>query len=94
MHRAKSPEFDDFYGLVRESHHLPPEMPFTISYIDPRNGDLLPITNDHNLLRAFSTALPLLKILVFRKQGSYAIVIANDSPIMFINFSKQLYLQP
>lgn len=69
--RSQASHFGDFYSMVGESHHLPSEMPFTISYTDPRNGDLLPITNNDNLLHAFSTALPLLRLLVYRKQGTY-----------------------
>lgn len=44
-------------------------MPFTVSYTDPRNGDLLPITNDENLQRAFTTAMPLMRLFIYRKQG-------------------------
>ena len=62
-------EFNVFYTLVKESHHLPSEMPFTVSYTDPRNGDLLPITNDENLERAFTTAMPLIRLVIYRKQG-------------------------
>ena len=62
-------QFEAFHALVKESHHLPSDMPFTISYTDPRNGDLLPINNDDNLVRAFTTAVPLLRVIVYRKQG-------------------------
>lgn len=62
--------FDDFHSLVKESYHLPSDMPFTISYTDPRNGDLLPITNDDNLQRAFTTAMPLLRLFIYRKAES------------------------
>ena len=62
-------QFDAFYSLVKDSHHLPSEMPFTVSYTDPRNGDLLPITNSDNLMRAYTTAIPLLRLVVYRKQG-------------------------
>ena len=61
--------FNDFSALVKESHWLPQEMPFSISYTDPRNGDLLPINNDDNLNRAFTTAMPLMRLIIYRKQG-------------------------
>ena len=61
--------FNDFHSLVRESHHLPTDMPFTVSYTDPRNSDLLPINNDDNLMRAFTTSMPLLSLIIYRKQG-------------------------
>ncbi len=46
-------------------------MPFTISYTDPRNNDLLPITNSENMSRAFTTAMPMLRLFVYRKEGQY-----------------------
>ena len=69
MDRTQVNHFNDFHSLVKESHHLPTDMPFTVSYTDPRNGDLLPINNDDNLMRAFTTAMPLLRLFIYRKQG-------------------------
>ena len=69
--RTQTTQFIDFYSLVKDSHRLPGDMPFTISYTDPRNEDLLPINNNDNLLRAFSTALPLLRLFIYREQGEY-----------------------
>lgn len=69
MDRTQATQFTEFYSLVKDSHHLPADMPFTISYTDPRNGDLLPINNNDNLMRAFSTALPLLRLFIYREQG-------------------------
>ncbi|CAI8025033.1 Partitioning defective protein 6, partial [Geodia barretti] len=68
--RRNCKTLDDFHSLVKESHHLPADMPFTISYTDPRNGDLLPITNDENLQRAFTTAMPLLRLFIYREAES------------------------
>lgn len=42
-------------------------MQFLISYVDPRDNDLLPINNDDNFGRAISTARPLLRIILQRK---------------------------
>lgn len=42
--------------------------PFHISYIDPKDNDLLPINNTVNYLRALQTAKPLLR-LVIQRQG-------------------------
>ena len=69
MDRTQVNRFNDFHSLVKESHHLPTDMPFTVSYTDPRNGDLLPINNDDNLMRAFTTSMPLLRLIIYRKQG-------------------------
>lgn len=77
--------FDDFYALVKESHRLPSDMPFTISYTDPRNGDLLPITNDDNLVRAFTTAMPLIRLVIYRKQGKSVGTIVVIVGINWIN---------
>lgn len=44
-------------------------MHFSLSYTDPRNGDLLPITNDENMTRAFVTAMPLIKLYIYREKG-------------------------
>lgn len=41
-------------------------MPFTTWYTD-MHGDLLPINNDDNFLRAVTTARPLLRVFVQRK---------------------------
>lgn len=68
LDRSQTTQFSEFHSLVKSSHHLPADMPFTISYTDPRNGDLLPINNDDNMLRAFGTAQPLLRIFVYRER--------------------------
>lgn len=67
--RTKMTRFEAFSALVRDFFRLPPEMHITITYTDPRNSDLLPINNDDNLQRALSTAMPLLKMFVYREQG-------------------------
>ena len=72
MKRSQSSCFEDFRTMVQESHHLAPDMTFTISYTDPRNGDLLPITNNENLQHAFSTALPLLRLMIYQNKGMIA----------------------
>lgn len=69
LDRTQMDQFDAFYSLVKDSHHLPSDMPFTVSYTDPRNGDLLPITNSDNLMRAYTTAMPLLRLVIYRQQG-------------------------
>lgn len=77
MDRTQTTQFMEFYSLVKDSHRLPSDMPFTISYTDPRNEDLLPINNNDNLLRAFSTALPLLRLFIYREQGKSCIGCCN-----------------
>ena len=72
--RSLMNEFHEFYLLVRESHNLTSEVTFTVSYTDPRHGDLLPITNNDNMLKAFSTAMPLLRVFLYREQGKRCIL--------------------
>lgn len=59
-------QFDDFYVLLEELHHLV-HVPFIITYTDPVHMDLLPINNNENFNRALSTARPSLKVLLQRK---------------------------
>ncbi|KAJ9582703.1 hypothetical protein L9F63_022944, partial [Diploptera punctata] len=64
--RHEAGKYEDFKQLVERLHHLA-DVPFLISYTDPRDGDLLPINNDDNLGRALLTARPLLRVIVQRK---------------------------
>jgi len=64
--RQDAGKYEEFRGLIERLHHLA-DVPFLISYTDPRDGDLLPINNDDNLGRALLTARPLLRIIVQRK---------------------------
>ena len=37
------------------------KVPFRVSYVDPKDNDLLPINNTDNYLRALQNARPLLR---------------------------------
>lgn len=52
--------------MVERLHQIK-EIELLISYIDPRDNDLLPINNDDNFVRAVSTAQPLLRLIIQRK---------------------------
>ncbi|XP_021918310.1 partitioning defective protein 6 isoform X1 [Zootermopsis nevadensis] len=67
--RQNAGKYEEFRGLVEQLHRLA-DVPFLISYTDPRDGDLLPINNDDNLGRALLTARPLLRVIVQRKGES------------------------
>lgn len=84
--RAKLKQFLEFHLLVKDLHCLPSDINFTISYTDPRNGDLLPINNDDNLMRAYTTAMPLLRLFIYREQGIKSIFIAFVNYLSCINF--------
>ncbi|XP_063853720.1 partitioning defective protein 6-like [Scylla paramamosain] len=66
VERDKYEKLDDFRSLVEELHHLA-NIAFVLAYTDPRDGDLLPITNDDNFRKALQCARPLLKIIIQHK---------------------------
>lgn len=75
--RSEIKTFEDFSSLVQRLHQLN-NMEFLISYIDPRDNDLLPINNDDNFGRAISTAKPLLRVIVQRKGINRVNLISNE----------------
>jgi len=68
--------FDNFSKSIQGFHKLW-DIPFTISYVDPTQGDLLPINNDDNLRKAVAVTLshpkPLLK-LILQRTGTKSII--------------------
>lgn len=50
-----------------ERLHQLSEMPFVLTYIDPRDKCILPINNDDNLRQAVLKAKPLLRIIIQRE---------------------------
>jgi len=68
LDKAQFDTFEAFRELLEAVHHLRHSHPFHISYIDPKDNDLLPINNTVNYLRALQTAKPLLR-LVIQRQG-------------------------
>lgn len=67
--KDEASRYEDFKNLVEKLHRLT-DVPFLISYTDPRDGDLLPINNDDNLGRALLNARPLLRVIIQRKGES------------------------
>ena len=70
---TKYSTFELFRELLGEVHQLVAsrrnnEFTFHIFYIDPKDDDLLPITNTDNYRRALQSARPLLR-LVIQRQG-------------------------
>jgi partitioning defective protein 6 len=64
--RHEHNSFEEFQCLIEKLHKLERSQ-LLISYIDPRDNDLLPINNDDNFGRALSIARPLLRVIVQRK---------------------------
>ncbi|XP_077372346.1 partitioning defective 6 homolog alpha [Festucalex cinctus] len=70
--------FQEFYSLLQTIHHIP-EVDMLLGYADD-HGDLLPINNDDNFHKAVSSANPLLRIIITRKE---------DEPVVFATNSLQ-----
>uniref|UniRef100_A0AAQ4NQ85 Par-6 partitioning defective 6 homolog beta (C. elegans) n=1 Tax=Gasterosteus aculeatus aculeatus TaxID=481459 RepID=A0AAQ4NQ85_GASAC len=66
LERSKPGRFDEFYGLLQHVHHIP-NVELLVGYADV-HGDLLPINNDDNYHKAISTASPLLRLFLQRKE--------------------------
>ncbi|XP_014290126.1 partitioning defective protein 6 [Halyomorpha halys] len=64
--RNSKTSYDDFTHLTEEVHNLV-ETPFLIFYIDPCDGDLLPINNDENFLKALQNTKQVLRIIIQRR---------------------------
>ena len=65
LDKAELTSYDEFRKHIQAIHKLQ-TIPFTTWYTD-MHGDLLPINNDDNFLRAVTTARPLLRVFVQRK---------------------------
>ena len=66
LQRSEITNVDDFHKTIEHFHKLF-TIPFTLAYIDPIHGDLLPINNDINFALAIASAKPLLRLVVQRK---------------------------
>ncbi|TMS00863.1 Partitioning defective 6-like protein alpha [Larimichthys crocea] len=68
--------FQEFYSLL-QTIHLIPGVDVLLGYADV-HGDLLPINNDDNFHKAISSANPLLRIIITKKEDE-PVVFATDS---------------
>ncbi|XP_061578280.1 partitioning defective 6 homolog alpha isoform X2 [Cololabis saira] len=59
--------FQEFYRLLQTIHHIH-GLDVLLGYADI-HGDLLPINNDDNFHKAISSANPLLRIIITKKDG-------------------------
>lgn len=69
MEKLRCKTCQEFYEFVSGMHKIN-NMAISIFYTDPSHGDLLPINNDDNFLRAISTAKPLLRLFIQREGKS------------------------
>ena len=70
LDKAELKDYEEFHKRVQTIHKLQ-NTPVTLWYTD-MHGDLLPINNDDNFLRAVTTARPLLRLFV-QRMGKQAI---------------------
>lgn len=76
--RVKPGKFEEFYKLILHIHRIA-NMEVMIGYADV-HGDLLPINNDDNFVKAVSTAHPLLRIFI-QRQGKLIYAVRFPSPL-------------
>ncbi|XP_053706244.1 partitioning defective 6 homolog beta [Synchiropus splendidus] len=77
LDRSKPGRFDEFYGLLQHVHRIP-NVELLVGYADV-HGDLLPINNDDNYHKAISTASPLLRLFLQRKEEADYTAFGTDS---------------
>ncbi|XP_019945011.1 partitioning defective 6 homolog beta [Paralichthys olivaceus] len=77
LDRSKPGRFDEFYGLLQHVHRIP-NVDLLVGYADV-HGDLLPINNDDNYHKAISTASPLLRLFLQRKEEADYTAFGTDS---------------
>lgn len=70
LEKSKFKSYDAFKRHLTELHHLH-TTPFFVKYADPRDNDLLPITNDDNYYAALKNARPLLRLVIQREGEAY-----------------------
>jgi len=70
LQKSKFQSFESFKSLLLDLHQLN-KTAFIVKYADPRDNDLLPITNDDNYLAALKNARPLLRLVIQREGESY-----------------------
>ncbi|XP_055542603.1 partitioning defective 6 homolog beta-like [Wyeomyia smithii] len=66
LKRSEQLNFEQFQSLIERLYNLERSQ-LLVSYIDPRDHDILPINNDDNFGHALRTAHPLLRVIIQRK---------------------------
>ncbi|XP_017559672.1 partitioning defective 6 homolog alpha [Pygocentrus nattereri] len=69
--------FQEFYQLLQTIHRIP-GVDVLLGYADI-HGDLLPINNDDNFHKALSSANPLLRIIIQRRDEDEPVVFPTNS---------------
>ncbi|KAG7468662.1 hypothetical protein MATL_G00145360 [Megalops atlanticus] len=77
LKRASTGGFQEFYRLLQSVHRIP-GVDVLLGYADV-HGDLLPINNDDNFHKALSSANPLLRIIIQRRDVDEPPVFGTNS---------------
>ncbi|XP_029468313.1 partitioning defective 6 homolog beta [Rhinatrema bivittatum] len=77
LERSKPGKFEEFYGLLQHVHMIP-NVDVLVGYADI-HGDLLPINNNDNYHKAVTTANPLLRIFLQRKEEADYSAFGTDT---------------
>ncbi|CAH2303301.1 partitioning defective 6 homolog beta [Pelobates cultripes] len=77
LERSKPGRFEEFYGLLQHVHKIP-NVDVLVGYADI-HGDLLPINNDDNYHKAITTANPILRIFIQRKEEADYSAFGTDT---------------
>uniref|UniRef100_A0A672TGS5 Par-6 family cell polarity regulator alpha n=1 Tax=Strigops habroptila TaxID=2489341 RepID=A0A672TGS5_STRHB len=76
MKRSGTGSFQDFYCLLQMVHQIP-RVDVLLGYTDV-HGDLLPINNDDNYHKALSSANPLLRVIIQKKECDASVFTSNS----------------
>ncbi|XP_053808585.1 partitioning defective 6 homolog alpha isoform X4 [Vidua macroura] len=76
MKRSGAGSFQDFYQLLQTVHQIP-RVDVLLGYTDI-HGDLLPINNDDNYHKALSSANPLLRVIIQKKESDASVFASNS----------------
>ncbi|XP_061102650.1 partitioning defective 6 homolog alpha isoform X2 [Conger conger] len=77
LKRSGAGGFQEFYHLLQSVHRIP-GVEVLLGYADI-HGDLLPINNDDNFHKAVSSANPLLRIIIQKRDVEEPVVFATNS---------------
>ncbi|KAL0968154.1 hypothetical protein UPYG_G00263100 [Umbra pygmaea] len=77
LKKSDSGGFQEFYQLLQVVHRIP-GVEVLLGYADI-HGDLLPINNDDNFHKALSSANPLLRIIIQKRDVDEPIIFATNS---------------
>ncbi|XP_048878614.1 partitioning defective 6 homolog beta-like [Brienomyrus brachyistius] len=79
LERSVLSHFHEFLVLLQHVHLLTPDEDLLVKYADPQ-GLLLPINNDGNYHKAISSARPLLRLFIQRKEEADQYMFVTDAP--------------